>query len=401
MPKTNFLSCGSFLLPAIFMVVVMASCQNDARHNTRIPPVVKKSKTQWQNDALESLTDLISRSIDTDVNYYKRARIFLDQEQYQEALSDINEAIYEQANAGEYFLLRSKINLELDQIDNALEDAERAEALQQTSPELYILLADIYQTRKSFNKATAYLNQAQKMAPYDGSVYYVKGMLLAHQGDSLGSLASLNEAINMNPRLLRAYEQSTIIHGKLNNYGQALAYNNRAIARFPARSELYFERAEIYRYLSKPDTAIIFYKKAISINPKYTEALKLLAETGISIQAYHESLPALEQLQRLSPGDKRTITMLGYCFEKLGNFEKAKEYYGIILAKTPTDQDARYGMWRIRQKENAYLTDSYFPAEDDQSGYKDLDTTRVKINLLQPRGTTNIKVDSSRKAKIE
>src|SRR5688572_19433929 len=89
------------------------SCQSDARTSTRIPPVIKKGKAQWQNDALLSLTDLINRGIDSDVNYFKRARIYFEREQYPQALDDINESIYEQDNVSEYFLLRGKINREL------------------------------------------------------------------------------------------------------------------------------------------------------------------------------------------------------------------------------------------------------------------------------------------------
>jgi tetratricopeptide (TPR) repeat protein len=239
--KKRRLLFGFILLLAFMSGGILQSCQSDARNATRIPPTVKKPKKQWQDDALLSLSDLINSNTDTDLNYFKRARIYFDREQYRQALSDINEAITEKDNVGEYFLLRGKISRELGEIDNALEDAERAEALQQTSPDLYILMADIFQVQNKFREANRYLVQAMKMAPYDGSAYYVKGMLLARQGDSLASLASLNNAIVMNPRLIRAYQQSTTIYRKLLKFDQALTYNNKAITRFPNNAELYFE----------------------------------------------------------------------------------------------------------------------------------------------------------------
>lgn len=391
-------------LPFLLLLVIAGlnqSCQSDARTATRIPPVVKKSRAQWQNDALLSLTELINRGIDSDINYFKRARIYFDREQYSEALDDINESIYEQDNVSDYFLLRGKINRELGKIDSALEDAQRAEALQQSSPELYVLLADILQAKNRFGEAAGYLNQALKMAPYDGSAYYVKGMLQARQGDSLASLSSFNYALNVNPRLLRAYEQSTMINLKLKNIDQALVVNQKAIARFPNEASLFFGRGEILLALSKPDTALINYQKAVSLSPDYDEALNRVAAVGIQSKEYGKAISALLPLIRKKPQSKELNNMLGFCYEKTGEFERAKEYYTTALTISPGDQDARYGMYRIRKIESEGYYPSYYPNENSNAGYKLLDTTRVKINVIQPRGTTNIRVDSSRKAKIE
>ena len=390
------------LMLALTSGSVLQSCQSDARNATRIPPVVKKSRAQWQNDALLSLTDLINRGVDSDINYFKRARIYFEREQYNEALDDINESIYEQDNVSDYFLLRGKINRELGKIDNALEDAQRAEALQQSSPELYVLLADILQAKNRFGESVGYLNQALKMAPYDGPAYYVKGMLQAKQGDSLASLSSLEYAINVNPRMLRAYQQSILILRKLKNIDKALEVNQKAIDRFPNDPNLHFERGEIFVAMARPDTALFSFQKAVALSPDYEDALFQIANIGIQLKAYSKAIPALIKLVKKKPQSKEINNMLGFCYEKSYDYENAKTYYSTALALAPGDQDARYGLYRIRlreNEENAYQ--SYYPEENPSAGYKLLDTARVKINILQPRGTTNIRIDSTRKAKIE
>jgi tetratricopeptide (TPR) repeat protein len=380
---------------------MLQSCQSDARNSTRIPPITKKSKAQWQNDALSSLSDLINRNVDSDLNYFKRSRIYFEREQYVQAIKDINEAIDEKDNIGEYFLLRGKINRELGEIDNALEDAERAEALQQTSPDLYVLMADIFLVKNRLRESNAYLAHAMKMAPYDGSAYYVKGMLQARQGDSLASLASLNSAITMNPRLARAYQQSTIIYLKLKDFNQALAFNNRAITRFPTNPELYFERGEIYKTLSLSDTALVNYRKATALNPKYGEAFFQIGALEIKQKGYYSALRAFQQLLNLKPNHPQINYLIAFCYEKLGNDSKAKEYFTYEAEKNPTDQMARYGLWRIKQREEGRMLPSYYSNENSDDDYKTLDTTRVKIDMIKPRGTTNIKIDSTRNAKIQ
>ncbi len=380
-------------LPTVFML----SCQSDARNSTRIPPVVKKNKKQWEKDALLSLSDLISRGIDLDANYFKRARIYFDQEQYKLALEDINSAIDEQENVGEYFLLRGKVNRELGDIDKGLEDAERAEALQQGSPELYILLADLLQAKDRFREADKYLTHAMKLTPHDASAFYVRGMIQAKQGDSLASLASLDYAMTNNPGMLRAYLQSIIINRKLHNPGQALVINNKAIKRFPQNAELYYERGQIYNGLSRPDTAIIYYQKAVQVNPKYREALAQIADLGIKNRMYNKAVVALTQLLQVDPQYPQIHNLLGYSYEKSGNFYKAREHYSITLASDESDRAAHNGMWRMRRDEAG---ESYSNEANDHDGPL-LDTSRVKLNLIQPRKTINIPVDSSRKVKIQ
>jgi len=380
---------------------LLQSCESDARNATRIPPTIKKSKAQWQTDAMNSLSDLINRNVDVDLNYFKRSRIYFDREQYVQAMEDINEAINERDNVAEYFLLRGKINRELGEIDNALEDAERAEALQQNTPDLYVLMADIFQVKNRFREAGAYLNHAMKMAPYDGSAYYVKGMLLARQGDSLASLANLKSAIAMNPRLVRAYQQSTIIHLKLKDYASALSFNTRGIKRFPNNPELYFERGEIYKNLSVTDTAIANYRKATVLNPKYGEAFFQIGALEIKQRGYYSALLAFQQLMQVNPNHPQINYLIAFCYEKLGNDIKAKEYFTYETDKNPSDQMSLYGLWRIRQRENGRMYPSFYADEDIEADYKTLDTTRVKIDMIKPRGPINMRIDSSRNAKIQ
>ncbi len=385
----------------IFMMsFLVLSCQNEKKNDTKIPPKLSKSKEQSQKDAINYLSDIISNGIDVESNYFKRARINFDIESFQAAFDDINMAIRENQNDSDYFLLRGKINLELKNIDNALQDAERAEALAQTSAELYTLLADIYQIKKSYGKSAAYLNQAIKMAPYNGHIYYVRAMILVNQGDTVAGISNLKEAMHLNPRLIRAYEKATEFNLAKNNIYEALAINNLAINRFPNKPELFYNKGEIYRKIAVYDTAIINYQKAIQLNPKYVPALKNLSQTAISIRAYNDAIVALNNLMTINKDDIATINMLGYAYEKLGNFEKAKLFYRNTLTKFPTNEDARYGMYRIQQRENAYLQGLN---ESFQSGYnkESSDTSKLKLNIIQPRGTIKLKIDTLKKVKIE
>lgn len=376
------------------------SCQSDGRTSTRIPPKVNKTKMQWQEDAIASLSDQINRNIDVDMGYFKRSRIYFEQEEYQKALADIESAIEEKNNIGEYYLLKGKINRELGNIDVALQDAERSEALQQKSPDLYVLLADILQEKKQYQEAEKYLSQSMLIAPYDGSAFYVKAMLQARQGDTLASLANMHRATELNPRLLRAFQQGTSLHLKIKQTDQALQFNNIAIQRFPNVSDLYSERGDIFRTLARPDTAVFFYEKAVSLDPTSTKPLLKLINLNLELRAYNKALTGLTKLQKANPTYEHINYLIGYCYEKLGDYPKAREYYNISITLNPTDQQTRYGIWRVRPQSERYTTDDNAAEHDAQRDHT-LDSTRFKIDLLKPRTITNLRPDSLVKAKIQ
>jgi tetratricopeptide (TPR) repeat protein len=383
----------------------LSSCQSDARTATRIPPApTEKTKANWEKVAIEALSANIRRQVDTDVNYFKRARIYFNQEEYEKALSDINDAIAKKDNVGEYYLLRGQIQRELNRLDPALEDAQRAEALQQDSPELYILLADILQEKKRFRDAQRYLNRSLQMAPYHGTAYYVKGMLQSRMGDSTASISIFDEALNLNPRLLRAYQQNIIIHNRRGNYPRALHYNNLALARFPEDAELHYERALIYNASFKSDSALLSYAKAVALDPGMTRAYYESGTIYLKWKMYSQAARAFEKVKQNQPAFPEINYLIGQSYERLGNLTKAIEYYNLELEVNPSSQPATAGLWRVdrRPVEPFYIPSEPRPAAVVRKGTgRVLDTTRIKINPIQPRRTIQMGSDSTRTIQIK
>jgi tetratricopeptide (TPR) repeat protein len=402
----NRFSTFCTLFGLTLLLFVEWSCQSDARTTTRIPPVPSKAlKSEWQSDALQALTNLIRRRVDLDDSYYKRARIYFDQEKYSLAEADINQAISIQENVGEYYLLRGKINRELNKLDLALQDAQRADGLQQDSPALYILLADILQQKKQFNEASRYLSTALQIAPYEGNAYYVKGMLQASMADTTGSITSLRHSLALNPRMLRPYKQLTVLYTRTGDIQNALLYNGLALKRYPDDPELHLERGDIYQRVAKYDSAILSYQKTIQLDPTLSEVHIQLADIYMKWKNYAAALKSYENLAKYRSNYPHINYLIGFCYEKIGNDEKANEYYSKELQLNPNDQLATNGLWRLQsQKVNQYIpTEVITPNKIPRpiQPPRIFDTTRIKVNTIQPRNTLRIGSDSTRKIIIK
>ena len=386
------------------------ACQSDARTTTRIPPTPASiTKIAWQEDALQALSDLIAKKVDLDNNLYKRARIYLEQEKYDLAEKDVDAAIDLKDNVGEYYLLRAKVRHELNKTDLALQDAQRAEVLQQDIPELYILLADLNQEKQQYRDAQNYLVTALSMAPYEGDAYFVKGMLQSKTSDSLTGLDNLKYALSLNPRMLRAYQQISSVYNTLGNMGEALRYNQMAIDRFPKKAELYFERGEIYQRNNKLDSAVYAYQKAVRVDSSLAEAHYRIGTIYVKWKVYSGALAAFEKTLQFRPRFPQANYLAGYCLEKLGNDERAAEFYTAETTLNPSDEAASSALARIQyRKQRQYDPAGIFATKKETAVPRApvvvpraLDSLRIKIKAIQPRRTIDMGQDSMMKIKIK
>lgn len=393
-------------LPALMMA--FGACQSDARTTTRIPPTPSnKVKDTWRQDAVASLSSLIARRIDLDVNYFKRARIYFDQEKYQQAVADVNQAISLKDNVGEYYLLRGKVNRELGETDQALEDARRAEALQQDIPDLYVLLADLMQEKKQYRDSQRYLATALKMAPYEGNAYYIQGMLQSRMADTVAALTSLRHALALNPRLIRTYQQISLLNTRLGNYDVALHYNTQALRRYPNRAILHLERGEIYENKYKLDSAVLSYREATRYDSSLVRAHFLTGSIYLKWKAYAAAIRAFERVLKYQENFPEASFLMGVCFERLGNDDKAVEYYTLEISRNPDDAQSAAGIARIKgRKIRRYDPSGLFSTQEDTKVPRlpvprAIDTSRIKITPIQPRRTLDMGRDTTLKMTIK
>ena len=409
MPFTLYKNNLVRLLLAL-LVLGQVACQSDARDATRIPPTPGSlALGEWQESALKALEDRINNKVDLDQNLYKRAKIHLNQEKYDLAEADIDDAIGLKDNVGEYYLLRSQIRREKGKIDEALADAQRAEVLQQNLPELYILLADLHQEKKQFREAENYLVTALDRAPYEGDAYFVKGMLQSKMSDTTAGLENLKYALTMNPRMLRAYQQISAVYSHLGDKQEALRYNEMASARFPDRAELLLERGDIYRSKLNLDSAVMSYRKAIQLDSTLVQAHFQMGSIYVKWKSYAPAISTFENVLKYRPNYPTANFLLGYCLEKLGNDERAIEYYTDEANLDPTNEAAQAAIVRIQyRKQRQYDPAGIFATNKTPAGPRapaavprTLDSMRVQVKTIQPRRSIEIGRDSALKIKIK
>ncbi|MEW5707266.1 MAG: tetratricopeptide repeat protein [Actinomycetota bacterium] len=115
----------------------------------------------------------------------------------------------------------------------------------------------------------------------------------------------------------------------------------------PYESDHYrFLGNSLIRLASSPDdpilnTAIKELETGIKIRPYNIQALKALSSIFLYQGRYKEAIDSARLALKINPEEIGQITVMAKGYEKLGNIEKAKQYYEKLLALSPDNQEAK------------------------------------------------------------
>lgn len=123
-------------------------------------------------------------------------------------------------------------------------------------------------------------------------------------------------------------------------YSQAIEQFNKSIELKNDWEIPYFYRAAAHQALEEFDNAMIDYSKAISINPKMTDAYYNKAQITLSRKDIdnpdvEKAVKDLEKALELDPKFIDALFAMAAAYKKLGDYHKALEYLEKLLQIEP------------------------------------------------------------------
>jgi tetratricopeptide (TPR) repeat protein len=191
----------------LFMgVLLVASCRPREQRDTGIPPL-PEGETNTYKVHVQVLSEAIESYPNKADFYFKRAHLYFGNQQWPQALEDMNQAVDLDPNNGKYYLLRARLHQHLQHSEQAFADIQKAEKLQVQSSDFYTLLGELYALRKEYDKAREALNKSLEKAPYSGAAFYWKGAVAAETGDTTSALRFLGAALQYQPGNVETYDR--------------------------------------------------------------------------------------------------------------------------------------------------------------------------------------------------
>ena len=172
-------------------------------------------------------------------------------------------------------------------------------------------------------EAAEYFNELFKINPYNIEVHNVFGNALLRNGKVNEAIHQFNETLRLEPKdqeAQRGINKSKIIR---KNSEYLAAKINVLIKKNPQNPALYTKLGDIYYQLGEYDGAIVQYKKALSVQPKFISALGGLVNIHFGRQEYQEALDGLQNIRQLQPDKPEVYYNIACIYAKQNKIDES------------------------------------------------------------------------------
>nr|WP_321399831.1 tetratricopeptide repeat protein [uncultured Desulfobacter sp.] len=239
-----------------------------------------------------------------------------------------------------------------------------------------IKLLEIYILEKNLTKAKEQMQEIFKLsAPNIRIMTLLSGIHLL-EGDTQGAQKILENIIKNRPGYLPAYIRLGMLYSSLGKPDKAFDYLKKAFDMKPDQvgivkmmvdiymgrgendqalklADTYAERlfpekkaffdnlkGEIYLASRQSETALHFFEKAASQEPRFIQPRMHMARLMTGQKKLNQALEQYQQIESVNPAHVPTLISMGVIYDTLGNVNKAEEYYRKVLELNPKHAEA-------------------------------------------------------------
>lgn len=125
-----------------------------------------------------------------------------------------------------------------------------------------------------------------------------------------------------------AYDRVNALDRSVRVYERILSVDPNSIPAFLNLGGLYYRRGMF-------EAAIPYYEKVIRTNPKHYQGHYWLAMCYWKLKRYYAAINTLEEVIEFLPTFKDALSLMGECYERIGEAAKAEHYYLKAISVDP------------------------------------------------------------------
>lgn len=175
---------------------------------------------------------------------------------------------------------------------------------------------------------------------------------------------------------------------KFDNPEMAIAFLKEQVKNEP-HNYLAFDNLGLnLAFTGKLEEAVVNFKKAVEINPGFSQGYAHLGATYVSLQNPKEATPYLEKAVQLGDTDLRTFDSLAACYYFTGKIRESIPYFEKVLQGNPKNIKSQIAVARAykdignkaKARENFLKLKELFKAQGDNIGIKTVDLELEEIS---------------------
>jgi tetratricopeptide (TPR) repeat protein len=195
--------------------------------------------------------------------YHLRARVYINNREFQKAVNDCTRLIALRPDAGEGYILRGFAYLSLSEEEKAVVDLSRAIEIWPGVVDGYMMRAIAYANLKDFENSSRDCTKAIALAPDMPFLYLTRATseLWLHQYDD--ALADLQKVLTLDPQRSDVFLLVGIAHAGKNELDTALAWTEKAVHDTGTAATAYRNLGFLYLAKGDPDSSISCFMRAM------------------------------------------------------------------------------------------------------------------------------------------
>ena len=231
----------------------------------------------------------------------------------------------------------------------------------------YVTSAKVYIQEGYNDKAKEQLTNGLKQNPGDAQAHYILGTLYAQDKDyeemitEFDATQALTKKYDDDIHALKDKHfdnqyNASVEHFNNKRIEQAIKTMKIAVLIDPTDQEGWTLLGKSYVRNQEYDKAIDVIQKAIELDPNFEniEDRVLLMDVYYNTKKYDEALNCAMEILRVDETNKDAVRKAAFCYNELGQSEKAMQYYRELLKNNPDDSDLIYNFGLLYEKRENY-----------------------------------------------
>lgn len=331
----------SFLSLLLF-VMVFASCKQSVS-----PRFISDQDTSYSPD-IRSISKKINESPSNPELYYKRANAFFFEDNFKQAVLDIDYAIHLDSINPVYYYFKGKYLMSGDTA-NAQEAEKSYRKALKYKPDYVDAMSDlahIYLAKQNYEEAEKLYKEVNRVEPSNVGSYFYMGVIAKEKGDSSSALKLFERALGYDDKHYNSIMQLGNLYA-VRQDSKALLYFDRAIKINEFSDEAYYAKGLFLQKEGNYKDATAMYETVARINPGHILCRYNLGYIHAYFGNFGKAISYLDQAIDLAPEYADAYTLRGACKEKLKNNTGAYNDYKMALQLDPKQKIAEEALKKI------------------------------------------------------
>lgn len=330
------------LLIVFVTLFIISSCnQKTTTNNT-------DNIAQEDTSAIEVLSLKIRETPTNDKLFAQRAELYFKENKIEEAINDYQIAHKLDTTNIDYYLKLADYQLVLGYSEKVKNILSKGNKYFPDNLDIILRLARLHLYVQQYKEASKYVEEALKINKHFAETYFIKALISKELGDTARAVDNFLIATQKEPEYYEAFMMLGLLSAEQNN-DLAIDYYNNARDIQPKSFQANYNLAMYYQQKNEIEKANEVYDHILT-NIDSTAAIVYFNKGYIKLvieNKFEEAIPFFENAVAIDNSYYEAYHNLGFCYEQLGEIDKAKNLYTKVLELKPNYELSILGLNRI------------------------------------------------------